>query len=142
MRLAPPKIIDTIRLRTTSWFKAKWPDSVNSILDVVKFPNNSQIPLKPRVVKNVILWKALPLGSLKFNMDRLARGKPGLASIGGVLKDCMAATKAVFFKAISVADSNIAELLAVREALRIFTASKWVSSHRLIIESDLNNVVK
>ena len=56
-----------------------------------------------------------PPGSLKFNVDGSARGKPGPAGIGGVLKDCMAVTKAVFSRAIGVADSNVAELLAVRD---------------------------
>ena len=88
------------------------------------------------------MWKTLPLGSLKFNVDGSARGKPGPAGIGGILKDCMAATKAVFSRAIGVADLNVAELLAVREALRIFAASKWVFSHKLIIESDSSNAVK
>ena len=136
------QIIDTIRLRIAWWFKAKWPDSVYSILDIVRFPNITQSPLKSRAVKNAALWKAPPLGSLKFNVDGSARGKPGPAGIGGVLRDCMAATKVVFSKAIGVADSNVAELLAIREALRIFAASKWVSSHRIIIESDSSNAVK
>ena len=48
----------------------------------------------------------------------------------------------VFSKANGLADSNVAELLAVREALRIFLSSKWVSSHRLVIENDSSNVVK
>ena len=51
------QIIDTIRLRTAWWFKAKWPDNVNSILDIIRFPNNIQSPIKPKVVKNVTLWK-------------------------------------------------------------------------------------
>ena len=57
-------------------------------------------------------------------MDGSARGKPDPAVIGGVLRDCMAATKVVFSKAIGVADSNVAELVAIGEALRIFAASK------------------
>ena len=110
------QIIDTIKLRTAWWFKAKWPNSVNSILDIVRFPNNIQSPIKSKAVKNVTLWKAPPSGSLKFNVDGSARGKPGPAGIGGdVLKDCMAATKAVFSRAIGVADSNVAKLLAVRD---------------------------
>ena len=109
---------------------------MNSILDIVRFPNNIQSPIKPKAVKNVTLWKVPPPGSLKFNVDGSAKGKPGPAGIGGVLKDCMAVTKAVFSRAIGVTDSDIAELLALREVLRIFTTYKWVSSHKLIIESD------
>ena len=41
-----------------------------------------------------------------------------------------------------MADSNVAELLAVREALSVYTASRCAFSHRLIIECDSSNVVK
>ena len=70
-------------------------------------------------------------------MDGFARGKPEPAGIGGVLRDFNAAVKAVFSKSIGVVDSNVAKLLVVREALKLFV----VSSHRLVIESDSNNVM-
>ena len=75
-------------------------------------------------------------------MDGSTRGKPGPVGIGGVLRDCNAAVKAVFSKSIGMADSNLAELLVVREALKVFVAIRWASSHRLVIESDSNNIVK
>ena len=74
-------------------------------------------------------------------MDGSAKGKLGPASIGGVLRDCRFAVKAVFSKSIGVADSNVAELLAVQEALKLFVATRWASIHRLIVESDSCNVV-
>ena len=36
----------------------------------------------------------------------------------------------------------MATLLAVREALKLLVATRWASSHRLVIESDSSNVVK
>ena len=74
-------------------------------------------------------------------MDGSARGKPEPASIGGVLRDCRFAVKAVFSKSIGVADSNVVELLAVREALKIFVATRCASTHRFIVESDFSNVI-
>ena len=59
-----------------------------------------------------------------------------------MLRDCNASVKAVFSKSIGVADSNMAELLAVREALQLFVVTRWTPSHKLIIESDSSNVVK
>ena len=59
-----------------------------------------------------------------------------------MLRNCNASVKAIFSKAIGVADSNMAELLAVWEALRLFATSRWAPSHKLIIESDSSNVVK
>ena len=89
-----------------------------------------------------MVWESLPFESMKFNVDGAVRGKPELAGIGGVLRDCNAAVKAVFSMSIRVANSNMAELLTVREALKVFVASRWASSHRLVIESDSSNVVK
>ena len=43
---------------------------------------------------------------------------------------------------IDVADSNVAELLAVRKAMHIFLHSRWMRSYKLIIESDSSNTVK
>ena len=70
-----------------------------------------------------------PSDSLKFNVGRSSRDKQGLAGIGGVLRNSTAAVKLLSFKAIGLADSNVAELLAAREALHIYTASRWAFSH-------------
>ncbi|XWS42557.1 hypothetical protein CRYUN_Cryun16bG0024600 [Craigia yunnanensis] len=58
------QIIDIIKFRTASWFKAKWPNSVNSFLDVFRCPNNISILQKLKVNKKAILWKVPPFGSL------------------------------------------------------------------------------
>ena len=78
---------------------------------------------------------------MKFNVDGSSKGKPRPASIGRVLKDNSATIKIVFSKAVRVMESNTVELLAVREALSIFASSRWVLTHRLIIESDSSNAV-
>ncbi|XVF82159.1 hypothetical protein PTKIN_Ptkin16aG0022400 [Pterospermum kingtungense] len=41
-----------------------------------------------------------------------------------------------FSKSIGVEDSNIAELLAIREGLILFLSSPWAQCKELIIESD------
>ena len=74
-------------------------------------------------------------------MDGSTKGNLGPAGIGGVLRDCNAAVKVVFSKSIGVIDSNMVELFAVRKALMVFVATRWASSHRLVIENDLRNVV-
>ncbi|XVF85206.1 hypothetical protein PTKIN_Ptkin17bG0099400 [Pterospermum kingtungense] len=45
-------------------------------------------------------------------------------------------------KAIGIADSNLAELFAIRETFILFAATQWSWSHKLFIESDSTNVVK
>ena len=136
------QFIDTFKIRLASWFKAKWPKSLHTISEIVNFSKDVQAPKVSKTSKRTLVWKTPPPNFLKFNVDGSARGKPGLAGIGGALRDCKTAIKAVFSKSIGVADSNLAELLAVREALKVFTSTRWASTHRLIIESDSTNVVK
>ena len=78
----------------------------------------------------------------KKNVDGSFKGKTRPMGIDGVLRDNTTTVKLVFSKSIGVANSNVAELLAVREALSVYATSRWASSHRLIIECDSSNVVK
>ena len=78
---------------------------------------------------------------MKFNVDGSFKGKPDPVGISGVLRDCTATVRIVFSKVVGVVDSNVAEQLAMREAMHVFVSSSWVRSHRLIIESDSTNVV-
>ena len=135
------KIIDITKYRLASWFKAKWLDSPHSISDIIKFPKDISNSKEKIAVKRNFTWEPSPTEFMKFNVDGSARGKPGAVGIGGVLRDCNAAVKMIFSKSIGVVDSNMAELLVVREALKMFTASQWAPSHRLVIESDSSNVV-
>ena len=77
-----------------------------------------------KATKRSIVWESPPPKSMKFNVDRAARGKPKPAGIGGVLRDCNAAVKAIFSMSIGVADSNMAKLLTVREALNMFVETR------------------
>ncbi|XWS61072.1 hypothetical protein CRYUN_Cryun07bG0094300 [Craigia yunnanensis] len=114
---------DTFKFYLALWFKAKWSDCPNSILDVVRCPNVIKVLKSTKATKKVILWKSPP-NFMKFNVDESARGKPGPASLGGVLRDENTVIKTVFFKSIGVIDSNVVELLVVGETLRIFTATR------------------
>ena len=133
--------VDIIKYRLASWFKARWPKSPHSISDIVRSPKEISIPTVKKVSKRCSVWEPPPLDFLKFNVDGSAKGKPGAGGIGGVLRDNNAVVKIVFSKSIGIADSNMVELLAVREALKVFVASRWASSHKLIIESVSSNVV-
>ncbi|XVF37032.1 hypothetical protein REPUB_Repub19eG0110700 [Reevesia pubescens] len=76
-----------------------------------------------------------------FNVDGSTVGKPDPAGIEGVLRNCGGERLLIFSKSIGLADSNLAEFLAIKEALAIFVSSKWSRSFGLIIESDSLNVV-
>lgn len=83
-----------------------------------------------RLVLGQFLWSG-------FNVDRVTRGKPGPAGIGGVLHNSKGAILLMFYKNVGVRDSNEAEVFAIREALQIY------SNHyheRLVAKSDSSNI--
>ena len=75
-------------------------------------------------------------GSLKFNVDGSAQGKPGLAGCGGVLKDTDGKVLALFSCLLEPCDANVAELLGIRWAFDIFLSSDRFVGKELVIESD------
>ncbi|XVF81381.1 hypothetical protein PTKIN_Ptkin15bG0150400 [Pterospermum kingtungense] len=87
-------------------------------------------------------WIRPEVGCFKFNVDGSAHGKPGPVGISGVMRDHEEAVKILFSIPIGIADSNLDELLAIREAFLLFTALQWSCSHNLVIESDSSNAVK
>ena len=81
-------------------------------------------------------WLSPPFGSLKFN--GASRGKPGLACIGGVLRNFKGEVVFVFSKHVGIKDSSEAKVLVILEALRIYYSFYY---HNLIMESDLVNAI-
>ncbi|XVE89676.1 hypothetical protein DITRI_Ditri20bG0015100 [Diplodiscus trichospermus] len=59
----------------------------------------------------------------------------------GVLGDHLGMEKIHFSKSIGIEDSNVPELLAIREALILYASSVWAQNTALIMESDSKNAV-
>lgn len=70
--------------------------------------------------KRIVSWDAPSPGMLKFNVDGAVRGKLGPAGIGGVLQDDRGVVICMSSKSIGIRDSNVAEVLAILEALRCY----------------------
>ncbi|XVF84598.1 hypothetical protein PTKIN_Ptkin17bG0050200 [Pterospermum kingtungense] len=100
------------------------------------------IPGSEKVLRDPFSWDPPPLGYFKFNFDGATFGQPGQVGVGGVLRDHDESIKMCFSNSIGVADSNLAELMAIREALLLFVQSRWISNVPLIVESDSSNAVK
>ena len=95
-------------------------------LDLHMLMNNMELLTIKQVTKSprsVISWMPPPAGTWKFNVDGSSLGKPGPAGVGGVIRDSQGMIKLVFSKNIGMADSNLAELLAITEALSIIAKS-------------------
>ncbi|XVE85397.1 hypothetical protein DITRI_Ditri17bG0087800 [Diplodiscus trichospermus] len=84
-------------------------------------------------------WVKPLKGQVKFDVNGSTQGKPRPAGIGGILRDHNEEVLIVFSKSIDVADSNFAELMAIRESFLLFLTSPWLNSKMLIIESDSTN---
>ncbi|XVF43589.1 hypothetical protein PTKIN_Ptkin02bG0051700 [Pterospermum kingtungense] len=94
--------------------------------------------LKPsRKFESHLMWMV----RLKFNVDGSSLSQHGPAGIGGILRDSDANIILCFSKAAGNIDSNLAELMAVKEAFQLFISSQWALSHALAVESDSSNVV-
>ncbi|KAK2656843.1 hypothetical protein Ddye_009895 [Dipteronia dyeriana] len=80
------------------------------------------------------VWTPPSIGSLKFNIDGSARGSPGMASIGGVLRNCNGMVLFIFLKWIGVQDSNTDNALWDKEIVIISdskVAVSWVKNEGL-----------
>lgn len=71
-------------------------------------------------------------------MDDVARGKPGIVRIDGVLRNDKGDISFMFSKDVSIRDSNKAEVFAILEVMPIFSASFQGS---LIVENHSSNVI-
>lgn len=67
-------------------------------------------------------------GVFKFNLNRAAREKPGLAGIGGVLRNSKEAVLMLFSKQVSIKQSNEVDVMAILEALRLYAMFFVVTS--------------
>ncbi|KAK9266420.1 hypothetical protein L1049_012440 [Liquidambar formosana] len=135
-------VAELAKRRTAFWVKALRSELGYSIADFLSCIDGVRAfrstKLRP---KCPTLWKSPPSTTLKFNVDGSAKGKPGPGGIGGVLRDDSGGVIYLFSIPVGIVDSNFAELLAVREALRLFSTSVWASSKNLLIESDSTLVV-
>jgi len=71
-------------------------------------------------IRPSITWSAFkPTMVLKWNVDGSSPGKPGMAGIGGVLRDCNGKVICLFSIPVGIKDSNEAEFIAVVKALEL-----------------------
>lgn len=74
------QVFDMVKLRVTWWFKTKWTEFNNSLLDVCNQLSMAMIPKQAKQLKKI--WTIPPMGILKFNVDGASKGKSGNADNG------------------------------------------------------------
>ncbi|KAK2654775.1 hypothetical protein Ddye_014631 [Dipteronia dyeriana] len=81
--------------------------------DCVSEHYKDTVKLKKRRVQ---AWIPPGMEALNFNVDGSARGQPGSARIGGVLRDCTGMALCLFSLVVSCQDSIAPELMAIEKA--------------------------
>ncbi|XVF82174.1 hypothetical protein PTKIN_Ptkin16aG0024000 [Pterospermum kingtungense] len=87
------ELIESSVVRTTIWGKAKWPDLDGGVVDFLQNIDCIRLPLRRPPLRAASSWSCSCIGSLKFNVDGSAMGKPGPTGIRGVLRDHEATVK-------------------------------------------------
>lgn len=64
-------------------------------------------------------WKRPPAGFLKLNFDGASRGNPGLASIGGIIRNYAGEILHIYSKALGEGTNNKMEFVAMEQGLGI-----------------------
>uniref|UniRef100_A0A2N9EFE1 Reverse transcriptase domain-containing protein n=1 Tax=Fagus sylvatica TaxID=28930 RepID=A0A2N9EFE1_FAGSY len=93
---------------------------------------------KPPKEKILIGWKPPPSGFLKLNTDGSALGNPGLASVGGLIRDSNGNWVRGFSRFIGTTNSFAAELWGLRDGLEL---ARKLDIAKLIVEVDAKAVV-
>ncbi|XVE65736.1 hypothetical protein DITRI_Ditri08aG0023300 [Diplodiscus trichospermus] len=140
-RLDVNQILDHGKLYISEWVRAKWPHIQVGFQDIFRYPSYVTVLMEPQKCRNLTTWNKSPAGVFKFNVDGSSHGKPSSAGIVGILRYHLSMEKIRFSKSIGIKDSNVAELLAIREALILYASSIWAQNAALIIESDSKNAV-
>eukprot|EP00253_Pinus_taeda_P029955 PITA_29955 len=86
---------------------------------------------KPRM--GPIGWSRPPVGFLKLNFDGASRGNPGLASIGGVIRNYEGEILHIYSKALGKGTNNEMEFAAMEKGLRILRLNQTGNA---VIEGD------
>ncbi|KAK8716362.1 hypothetical protein V6N13_043674 [Hibiscus sabdariffa] len=127
-------------LRLIWWCKALWPDVTPAITDVVASPIRLRtVQPRPKIME-VHGWIAPVNGSIKFNTDSAVEGSYGEAGIGGCLRD--ENSKTLLYFSMSAGVNNVStEILAIKEALRLYNSVKGSHSYTVVFECDNQSVV-
>ena len=91
--------------------------------------------MKPNKRKSEV-WILPGLEALKFNLDGLARGKPGPAGIGGVLRDYRGKVLCLFLICVGSQDSNTDELMAIEKTCSLCASNSILKGRDIDIVSN------
>ncbi|XVF78296.1 hypothetical protein PTKIN_Ptkin14bG0120500 [Pterospermum kingtungense] len=122
-RLEVNQVIDIIKLRVAFWVKAKWSHVPDSVSEFTRCPASIKIPRKIENFRPPSVWTCPPEVAVKFNVGWSFLFKPGLAGVGGILRNHLGCECIGFSKNTGQANSIEAEMKPVKEAFSLFLRS-------------------
>ena len=81
-------------------------------------------------------WIPPPIDSLIFNVDGSARGSPGQAGIGGVLRDHRRKVLCLFSTNVGIQDAITAKVLAIARACELCASRPELGAKNIVVVSD------
>ncbi|KAK0608412.1 hypothetical protein LWI29_030312 [Acer saccharum] len=133
--------LDSIKFRVVWWFKNFGFGSNEDITILLLDVGGRCVDKKPVKIVKPCSWSPPVDNDLFFNVDGSARGNPGKAGIGGVLRDASGKTLCLFSDSIGIADSILAEIIAIHRAVMLISSNQLYSHRRITILSDSKSVV-
>ncbi|KAK2634370.1 hypothetical protein Ddye_029162 [Dipteronia dyeriana] len=132
---------DSVKFRVTLWFKNCGAGSNEDVsillLDVerrcIDRIHSKRKNIRPRSPPNV--------HDLVFYVDGSSRDNPRVAGIRGVLRDTNGKFLCLFYFCVGVADSNFAEVLAIRRACALISSHMYLMECKITILNDSINAV-
>ncbi|KAK0598706.1 hypothetical protein LWI29_037228 [Acer saccharum] len=127
---------DLAKFRVAWWYKHYGKGSSESITSILLNLKDVCIDQVLKKNHNSDNWIPPAVGALKFNVDGSARGKPGAAGVGGVLRDSNGNVLCKFSAHIGVQDSNAAEITAIHKACSLCVSNAALLGKDIVIVSD------
>ena len=112
------------------------PDNIFKRIQSLSMKFYSNFPPKTACPTSNLLsigWKPPPLGFYKLNTDGSAKGNPGMAGAGGLIRDYRGNWIGGFFRNIGFTHSLAAELWGLRDGLAL---AKNLNIKKLHVELD------
>ena len=133
--------VDIIKFRVAWWFKHHGEGSSDSITVILQdIAGRCSDKIKKKAASTAD-WSPPSLGAFKFNVDGSARGNPGSAGIGGVLRDFRGKVIGSFSKFVGIADAITAEIFAIHQACVLCANSPALIGKQITIISDSKGAV-
>lgn len=118
--------------RIYCWIRASGWECAYALYDFTQNFEHVRLVRRPKL-QRFVEWQPPLEGVFKFNVDGAARGSPGIAGAGGILRDWNGEVKGYFSLSLGVAYAYEAEIKAILYALKFCKEFGFLN---IVIESD------